>query len=479
LGEIINEPGANTTMPHIALFNGKETLFFSSDRQGGMGGLDLYYSEITDGNQFGIPVNLKEINSPDNELSPWLFNDTLYFSSSWYNGFGGYDVSYTVFSENQIGEIKNAGLPINSPANDLYYFKYHDTLYVTSNRLGVRFEKGPTCCSDIFAFVQDKPQIDTTTTTTRTTTTTTTTTTTLFENLPVTLYFHNDRPNPKTYDSITRINYMDSYTDYKKLVDQYKVEYAKNFAPDSVQRAAEKIDEFFRSKVDKGIQDLESFKRLLLVELKKGARLNVVIGGFASPLAPTGYNVRLTKRRIMSVMNYFEVTDNAVFFPYLRGTSENGGLLTISREPFGEYRAEKSTSDDYYDQKKSIYSPEAAIERKVEIKAVDYLEEDTLAHRVQLDKRVVDLGAIKTTSAISFQVKIKNTGVETLRLSEIKNAYFRITSNLINAIPPGEEMEVTFTRKSTLPKGLFHFNAQIFLEGYQKPIYLPIVGEGF
>jgi hypothetical protein len=109
---------------------------------------------------------------------------------------------------------------------------------------------------------------------------------------------------------------------------------------------------------------------------------------------------------------------------------------------------------------------------------VDYLEEDTLAYQLTLDKRVIDLGAVKTTSAVSFQLKIKNKGLDTLRFSEIRSTYFKPKNNLLNTLPPGAEMEVVFTRKSELPKGLFHFNAQLFVLGYKKPIYLPIVGEG-
>ena len=135
LGEIINEKGANTTMPCIAALNGKEVLIFASDRQDTEGGLDLFYSPIRNGNQYGKVRAIKTINSMDNELTPWwdAKENRLYFSSSWHNGFGGYDVFYSEFTTKFNTPI-NAGLPINSPANDLYYFKNKKTGYVSSNR---------------------------------------------------------------------------------------------------------------------------------------------------------------------------------------------------------------------------------------------------------------------------------------------------------------------------------------------------------
>ena len=57
----------------------------------------------------------------------------------------------------------NALEPINSPANDMYYFKHDDTTYMASNRLGGYYSKNPTCCSDIY---MDYPEIEVVTETT-------------------------------------------------------------------------------------------------------------------------------------------------------------------------------------------------------------------------------------------------------------------------------------------------------------------------
>ena len=216
LGEIINEPGFNTTMPCIANLNGNETLIFSSDREDTEGGLDLFYSKIKNGNQYGKARTIRILNSPDNEVTPWWDSNLnrLYFASSWHNGFGGLDVFYSDYTT-QFEEPINAGLPVNSPANDLYYFNENDSSFVTSNRIGVYYSKNPTCCSDIFMITP--PKIDEPPTKEETLEE-------LNKRLPVTLYFHNDVPNPRSRDTLTSLNYITTYNEYTGMLDQYKKE---------------------------------------------------------------------------------------------------------------------------------------------------------------------------------------------------------------------------------------------------------------
>ncbi len=68
--------------------------YFSSRRPGGYGGWDIYFIP-SDGNRFGIPVNLgRSINGPDDELFPAEGNGLLYFSSNRSGGLGRYDIYY-------------------------------------------------------------------------------------------------------------------------------------------------------------------------------------------------------------------------------------------------------------------------------------------------------------------------------------------------------------------------------------------------
>jgi tetratricopeptide (TPR) repeat protein len=362
LGEIINATGANTTMPHIANWDGTETLFFASDREGTEGGMDIWYSQLKNGNQFSKVRSVKEINTVDNDLCPWWDekSNALYFSSSWYNGFGGLDIFKSTYN-NQFSAPENIGKPFNSSANDLYYFQQQDTAYLSSNRKGVKFSKNPTCCSDIFSVVPFRKEIDSTELITSIETFET-----LMKRLPVTLYFHNDVPNPKSTDTTTTLNYLTTYAEYTKLLSTYQEEYSEGLIPEKAQIAKEEIESFFIEYVDQGVKDLSIFSDLLFKELQKGTRIKLIIKGFASPLAKSDYNVKLTKRRIASLKNYLAELENGEFSTYI----ENGTLQFVE-VPFGENNANKMTSDNFHDQKNSVYSKAAAVERKIEIISIE------------------------------------------------------------------------------------------------------------
>ena len=419
LGSIINEEGANTTMPNIGELDGLETLFFASDRKGTEGGLDIWYSSIKNGNQFSKVKTIKSINSVENEVTPWWdsINKRLYFSSSWHNGFGGNDVLYTNYT-NQFENPINAGLPVNSPANDIYFFKNVDTAYITSNRIGVYFSKNPTCCSDIFAVKPIiKKEIKTSLETKKETLAE------LNKRLPVTLYFHNDVPDPKSKDTVTKINYLTSYLAYKEMLETYKKEYSSGLNSIKAEEAKEDIESFFIEYVDQGVKDLEQFRDLLYEELQKGSKLKLTIKGFASPLAKTDYNVNLTKRRISSLVNYLSEYENGKFLPYIKGTASNGGKIEFSEVPFGEYTANKLTSDNPNDQKNSIYSRSAGIERKIEILSVNYtdtinssekLEEKAIS--LSTKKQLIDIGKIKEGEIIERIFEVTNSSDEIIEL---------------------------------------------------------------
>jgi hypothetical protein len=216
-----------------------------------------------------------------------------------------------------------------------------------------------------------------------------------------------------------------------------------------------------------------------LEELKKGAKINITVKGFASPLAKTDYNVNLTKRRISSLVNYLMHYDNGVFKPYLTNTAPNGGKVIFTQVPFGEYTANKLTSDNFHDQKNSVYSRSAAIERKIEIQSVDYLTEDSLAFITSVSPRFIDLQAIKQGASFSKTITISNKSNEVLTLKEnsVDNAYLTITCP--TSIPANSSIQVTYTSNKPLPAGLFSFGSQLYFENYPNPMIIMINGEGF
>jgi tetratricopeptide (TPR) repeat protein len=120
LGKEINSKFNET---HASLSSDGKTLYFTSDRKGGEGDLDIYRSELNEKGAWGKPVNLgPAINTRFNEETPFVTEDgqQLYFSSEGHDGIGGYDVFRYDFNNPEAGAV-NLGYPLNTTDNDLFY----------------------------------------------------------------------------------------------------------------------------------------------------------------------------------------------------------------------------------------------------------------------------------------------------------------------------------------------------------------------
>ena len=141
------------SVAHPALANGGEKLYFSSDMPGGFGGMDLYVSEKESG-RWGPPMNLgPTINTEGNELFPYFASngERLYFSSDGQIGLGGLDIYYTEDRGNgEWSTPENMGFPINTIADDFgIIFNEEGTCgYFTSDRIGGAGR------DDIYSFVK-------------------------------------------------------------------------------------------------------------------------------------------------------------------------------------------------------------------------------------------------------------------------------------------------------------------------------------
>jgi outer membrane protein OmpA-like peptidoglycan-associated protein len=108
------------------------TLYFASDRPGGYGGIDLYYTKKDPKTgQWSTPQNLgPTINTTGDEKTPFIHSDseTLYFSSTGHYGFGAYDIFYARKNEKgEWEEPENIGSPINGYTDDTGFFVSSDT----------------------------------------------------------------------------------------------------------------------------------------------------------------------------------------------------------------------------------------------------------------------------------------------------------------------------------------------------------------
>jgi hypothetical protein len=367
----VNMPGYSSTQPCYGKIKDKTYLFFASDRPGGFGQLDIWYAEKKKDGSFEKPVNAGPlVNTPDDDITPWFVEErkTLYFSSSYHKGLGGFDIFKSKFNDTTFLEPENAGYPINSSYNDIYYSvnKGRDRAYLSSNRVGSFFEGKLNCCNDIYRLsidpLTDPPKpIDTVKMDKEK----------LKLLCPLTLYFHNDEPDPKTKNITTTKNYEKTYDDYKILVPEYLAEYPKGQTAEEKQACITRVEDFFADSVDAGMEDLRKFADLTQKVLLKGQTVKITMKGYCSPLASTDYNVNLAKRRISSLKNYFMETKGGWFAKYVNTTDSVGGKIIFEDVDIGELAASR-VSDDLKDKRNSVYSPFAARERKIQIIAVGF-----------------------------------------------------------------------------------------------------------
>lgn len=104
-------------------YDGK-ILYFASDRKGGTGRHDIYYSVINEKGKFEKAVNIgAPINTEYDEDGVFMMPDgkTMYFSSNGPGTIGGYDIFKTTFENGQWTKPVNVGIPINTPDDDVYF----------------------------------------------------------------------------------------------------------------------------------------------------------------------------------------------------------------------------------------------------------------------------------------------------------------------------------------------------------------------
>jgi outer membrane protein OmpA-like peptidoglycan-associated protein/tetratricopeptide (TPR) repeat protein len=114
------------------------TMYFVSDRDGGEGRLDIWYSTFQ-GDSWSEPQNMgKRVNTAFDDISPDVSNDgnSLYFASNGRVGFGGFDLYKSTGGMGSWGDPENMGAPLNSTYDDLagVWSKDDSSAYFTSNR---------------------------------------------------------------------------------------------------------------------------------------------------------------------------------------------------------------------------------------------------------------------------------------------------------------------------------------------------------
>lgn len=160
MDEMINMPNFTTTQPAIGRESKKnqEVIYFVSDRPGGKGGLDIWFTMYDKRKKkYRAPKNAgSKINTAGTEFTPYynMATHKLYFSTDGRSGYGGLDVFITDGEKNRWQTPKNVGKPINSSTDDFDYVLEKDRKsgFFVSNREGGVTLLNPTCCDDVYAF---------------------------------------------------------------------------------------------------------------------------------------------------------------------------------------------------------------------------------------------------------------------------------------------------------------------------------------
>jgi outer membrane protein OmpA-like peptidoglycan-associated protein/tetratricopeptide (TPR) repeat protein len=112
--------------PSATITADEKTIYFISDRKGGLGGTDIYYSKLQENGQWGEAINMgPTINTEYDEDGPYIHPDgkTLYFSSKGNKTMGGFDIFSSQYNseKNEWSTPVNAGYPINTADDDIYF----------------------------------------------------------------------------------------------------------------------------------------------------------------------------------------------------------------------------------------------------------------------------------------------------------------------------------------------------------------------
>lgn len=471
------EGHADATQPWVAEINGKTMLLFAAS--GGQGGMDIWYGDLNGTTVTNIQNAGQLVNSPGNEVSPSFDASAgiLWFSSDFHAGLGGYDI-FKVDWKNDPDGIQNV-LDVNSPANDLYpvYDSASGKGWFTSNRKGSFAAKGETCCNDIYRIqgVPTKTPVDTLLVAETTpadsvdpmtpgSTNVNSLLTRMQSEFPLKLYFHNDEPEPRTRQTSTRQTYGATYAAYKNLFPTYR---EQNTDPTT-------IEDFFRNEAEFGRAQLDALVQALIPALESGERITLDVRGHASPLAKNDYNRDLSLRRIESLRNHLRTVENGRLSSYMDSTATNGGLLRLRVLPFGEDRSASGVSDDLNDLKRSVYSAEAARERRIEVERI-HVESHSI--RLSQSSAAFDLGTVRQGVPQRFQVRVVNDGTTPLHIVRGRSSCDCVMVEATPPpIPPGGTGTIELHYSGRTRPGPLERLIELEIEGSTTPYLLNIVG---
>ena len=359
LPSAINLSGYSAMQPCLVEYSDYEVLYFVSNQPGSYGKTDIWYS-VCKGGHYQPPVNLGPmINTEGNEMTPFYdkTRKVLYFSTDERKGIGDYDI---YCSEGAMGAWQLPtllGRPFNSEYNDFYFVVNQDgaSAFFSSNRPHDDMADEDTCCNDIFYVEWKLPEKEIVEPDS---------TPSVHEKiasvLPITLYFQNDCPDPKSLSDTTNKDYLELYNMYIADIQEHIHKAGQGLTGEEQRAAMYAVAGFLRDSVQTGYARLQKLTQYLQEAMANGDTVELSISGFASPLHNSDYNKHLSSRRIVSLLNYLKKADNGALSPYLTGQKPG---LTLHVSPEGAVNHTFETDEV----RETVFGLRAAKDRKIVI----------------------------------------------------------------------------------------------------------------
>ena len=359
LPSVINENGSSAMQPCLVEYPDYEVLYYVSDRPGGYGKTDIWYAICKNGH-YQSPVNLgPAINTEGDEVTPFYDKkaNVLYFSSDEHHSLGDFDI---FCSEGALGgwqPVQHLEKPFNSVYNDFYFTVNQDgrSAFLSSNRPYREMVDDDTCCNDIFYVEWSLPQKDTVVSPPEPD---------IREKiasvLPITLYFQNDYPDPKSVSDTTDKDYLELYNAYVSDIQEYIHKSGEGLSGEEQRVAMYAVAGFMRDSVQTGYARLLLLQQYLTEAMENGDTVDLVISGFASPLHNSDYNRHLSSRRIVSLLNWLRKADGGRLSPYIVGKVPG---LRIATYPEGAVNHEFETDEV----RETVFGLRAAKDRRIVI----------------------------------------------------------------------------------------------------------------
>ena len=278
-------------------------LIFVSNRPGGLGGRDLWYSEFNNG-KWNKAKNLKDMNSKYDEISPTFFKGFLFFSSNRTNSFGGYDIFYSKYNSSGF-EIYNIGSSINnyndqtsiSISDDIFFLteEYRLNKSIKSNIILGKVEKDNINVKDYIIFtVKDSEN----------------------NNIIDSEFKMIQGADEKNIFS----SFMNTYSIKRPVSDSIKfLALSNGYFPEIINGPFEDSVEVLLNKIKKQYvlkniyfeldsyelsSDSKNILDVIILWLSKNDNMEIEIGGHTDDIGDDNYNLILSEKRANSVYGY-------------------------------------------------------------------------------------------------------------------------------------------------------------------------------